>query len=750
MKRILLLLLLLLLSEQPIFYIIFNRIFHYYNQDQFVRSAIAVSAAQYTFSFTGTVQQFTIPYGVVGDTVQVDLSGASGGTDISIAAPGYGARVQADLHLPVGTVLNIYVGGMPSGYTGGWNGGGNAISGLGATGGGGASDIRINGVNLANRVAVAGGGGGYYSLAGCGTQKGGNAGGTSGASGSISTCPTCGTYAGGGGASQSSGGGVGSCSPSCPCGNTPSSGTLGIGGNAANFGGGGGGGYYGGGGGGYVSAGGGGSSYCSTAYCTSIGYSQGYQQNSHGYVTISFASYPSSRPSTQPVGRPSSQPSGQPVRFPSAKPSWQPSSKPSCQPASIPTSVPTIQPTGNPSMQPAGRPSSQPSHQPTSTPSRQPSSQPSQQPLVLPTTIPSIQPSSQPTCDPTMNSIHQYSFFFTGNVQQLTIPNNVIGDIIHVDLSGASGGTAGPNGAPGYGARVVSNFILSAGTVLNIYVGGRSAGAIGGWNGGGNAITGQSATGGGGASDIRINGMNLTNRIVVAGGGGGYYLGGNCGTQKGGNGGVTGTTGTISSCCSGFAEGGIGASQSSGGAFPGCSCSCGTVSTAGTLGIGGNGGDLGGGGGGGYYGGGGGGYGASGGGGSSVSLGTSTVFTAGYQHNSHGNVTISFSTQPSSRPTSQPSRQPTGRPSNQPSSQPTSKPSRQPSSKPSVQPSTIPTNPPTNQPSGNPSGKPSKQPSSQPTCDPTMNPTHQTTVFSSSTLPIPAAQYTFSFTGNVQ
>jgi hypothetical protein len=415
MKKIFLLL--WFLSEQPLFYFIFNRIFPFYNQCQRY-STITISAAQFTFTFTGSVQQFSIPYGVVDDRIHVDLYGASGGSDGVYGAPGYGARVLTDLQLLSGTVINIYVGGKPSDTFGGWNGGGNAIPGYSASGGGGASDIRINGMGLFNRIVVAGGGGGYYLGGDCGLQKGGNGGGFAGLPGNPSTCPECddATFASGGGANQTSGGGVGLCSdPVCSCGTAPTRGTLGIGGNAARWGGGGGGGYYGGGGGGYGNNGGGGSSYCSPTYCSSTVFTAGFNQNNHGYISISFTyqptSQPSLQPSSQPSRQPSRQPSGQPTsqpsRHPSCRPTHFPTSNPSKQPTCAPTIQPTLQPTVDPSSAPRGQPSSQPTQFPTSKPSRQPTSQPSSQPSTGPITIPTIQPTSKPSRLPSSQpSIH--------------------------------------------------------------------------------------------------------------------------------------------------------------------------------------------------------------------------------------------------------------------------------------------------------------------------------------------------------
>jgi hypothetical protein len=399
MKKILFLL--CILSEQSVFYFIFNRIFPCYHQ-YLPLNTITIAATQFPFSYTGGSQQFTVPYGVVGG-LQVVLLGASGDNAGSAGTPGFGAKVQAVLHVPAGTVLNIYVGGKPvtsTNYVGGFNGGGTAPSGQG--GGGGASDIRMNGILLSDRIVVAGGGGGNSWSC---SSKGGDSG-EVGSSGAQSTC--CGSAPGGGGASQSAGGSA----PDCYCGScnvVSMAGTLGTGGNAGNYGGGGGGGYYGGGGGGYGSGGGGGSSYCANIYCSDVTYYTLSGVTGDGSVSISFSSQPSTQPSSQPsmrpVTRPSSQPSSRPTHFPTSQPTSQPSGQPSFhpsgQPSRQPTTVPTKQPTDKPSMKPSSQPTSHPTRQPTSKPSAQPSSQPTGQPTRQPSIQPSSQPSTQPTAQPT-------------------------------------------------------------------------------------------------------------------------------------------------------------------------------------------------------------------------------------------------------------------------------------------------------------------------------------------------------------
>lgn len=86
----------------------------------------------FTFSFTGYAQNFTVPIGI--NTIYVDMVGASCGVG-GFGTPRYGARVQTTLYVDPGTVVHIYIGGQGNNFTenlmhdskynaGGWNGGG--------------------------------------------------------------------------------------------------------------------------------------------------------------------------------------------------------------------------------------------------------------------------------------------------------------------------------------------------------------------------------------------------------------------------------------------------------------------------------------------------------------------------------------------------------------------------------------------------------------------------------------------------
>lgn len=170
-----------------------------------------------------------------------------------------------------------------------------------------------------------------------------------------------------------------------------------------------------------------------------------------------------------------------------------------------------------------------------------------------------------------------------------------------IELLGASGG-ASNNGkiAGGLGAYTSGEIYLNAGETLYLNVGcagsktssGTSASTAGGYNGGGNGTTATSgiayAGGGGGATDIRIGGTGINNRIMVAAGGSG------AGNGSDAHAGTPG--GALASGNSNNVSGPKGATQTSGGKAA-------SGGKAGTFGVGAAATTLGGGGGGGYYGG---------------------------------------------------------------------------------------------------------------------------------------------------
>jgi Ca2+-binding RTX toxin-like protein len=212
-------------------------------------SAGVASAETASFGFTGGAQSWVVPAGVTSATF--DLYGASSVIFVQVRdntyIGGIGGRARATISVVPGTSIQVNVGGAGDNQ-GGWNGGGDGSGSSGGSGGGGATDIRIGGTALGDRVLVAGGGGGLgicipvFADGGEGGELGtdGEAGGCGGA--------------GGGGGTATTGG-----SATSPA----HEGSFGEGGDASGgtTTGGGGGGWYGGGGGLNGGGGGGGSSH---------------------------------------------------------------------------------------------------------------------------------------------------------------------------------------------------------------------------------------------------------------------------------------------------------------------------------------------------------------------------------------------------------------------------------------------------------------------------------------------------------
>ncbi len=148
-----------------------------------------------TFSYTGTVQTYTVP---ITGTYKLEVWGAQGGTDSSDSiTAGKGGYAQGQIRLSVNQILYIYVGGQgeptKSNGGGGYNGGGSGgsyaeSSDTHAGGGGGATHIASTSGLLStlsdnrNSVFIVGGGGGGYCHGSSSTDKhyGGSGGGTIG------------------------------------------------------------------------------------------------------------------------------------------------------------------------------------------------------------------------------------------------------------------------------------------------------------------------------------------------------------------------------------------------------------------------------------------------------------------------------------------------------------------------------------------------------------------------------------------
>lgn len=226
------------------------------------------------FDYTGDVQTLEIPQHI--KSIYIEAYGAQGQWEYG----GKGGKASGEYFFKDtdSRILNIYAGGQD-----GYNGGGKSIPYSGAIGGsgGGASDVRINGLSLNNRIIVAGGGGGQISKNRNLTSYGGNGGGLKGVDGQ-------GVYTGspsytitGKGATQGSSGTGGN------------SGAFGLGGDGksdyiqGNFAGAGagGGGWYGGGGAYGTCCGGGGSSYINLV---KDGTTESGVNSGNGYVIISY------------------------------------------------------------------------------------------------------------------------------------------------------------------------------------------------------------------------------------------------------------------------------------------------------------------------------------------------------------------------------------------------------------------------------------------------------------------------------
>ena len=220
------------------------------------------------------------------------------------------------------------------------------------------------------------------------------------------------------------------------------------------------------------------------------------------------------------------------------------------------------------------------------------------------------------------------NYNYSGTYKSVTLPKGTFTFTVY----GAQGNVGGYGTTAGLGGTATGTYtITAASAVLYIYVGGQ-----GGYNGGSSGGTGRSGNSGGnggGASDIRVGGTALGNRVIVAGGGGGSGGGGQGGGSSissnggaGGNSGTAGATGGAGTSAEGY---GGGAGTTSGGGAGGGSSTTSNTSTDRVYYPAG-----GGGGGGGYYGGGGGGGGGIYGGstnwsGSSGGTGTSGTGGAG-------------------------------------------------------------------------------------------------------------------------
>lgn len=579
-------------------------------------NASTAPGTEFEFNYTGSSTTWTVPAGVT--AIEVDVWGASGGESRN-SAPGLGGRTRARVNVTPGQTLYVYVGGEgqtslgnTSWVTGGWNGGAdgyNNSSSSSAGGGGGASDIRIGGTSLSNRVVVAGGGGGAgYNCGGINAQRGGNGGGLIGENGS--NCNNLNDSQSGRGGSQSSGG----CGQSY--GNCGSLGTGGTAWGSASSGGGGGG-YYGGSGTGN-GGGGGGSSFANSSLTSNVQLDQGVRMG-HGRIIIRIPANGFCETQRVPVV-------------------VNTTSQPLVAPATIDDTVACGTATA---LLQASSPGTISWY---NTPN-------GGTPIAVGNSLnitPTFAPQTYYVEGVITQTVPDTTFRFTGGIQTWVVPAGVTS--IQAEIVGASGGDA-TNSRGGLGGRVTGTIPVTPGQTLYFYVGGQGNTSYGltgwingGWNGGGNGYLGSNSYmggSGGGASDIRINSTSLNNRVMVAGGGGGagYDCSGGTNRNRGGDGG--GLLGAFGWYCGGNNANysGQGGTQSAGGingTYYGGSAGFGNGAQA-------WGNSQSGGGGGGWYGGGGG-YAAAGGGGSSYTASnvTNVNHTQGFNRGA-GYIKISYS-----------------------------------------------------------------------------------------------------------
>ncbi|MBK7226958.1 MAG: M36 family metallopeptidase [Saprospiraceae bacterium] len=242
-------------------------------------------------------------------------------------------------------------------------------------------------------------------------------------------------------------------------------------------------------------------------------------------------------------------------------------------------------------------------------------------------------------------------FEYTGGMQTWVVPTGVTS--ITIEAWGAEGGSAPYNLSTcgnldmgGNGGYATGTAAVTPGQTINIFVGGRGQNGpgIGGFNGGGAAPLDPGSdpntlSTGGGASDVRIGGIALTDRVIVAAGGGGAEWSGFC-EEAGAGGGLVGGLG-LGDSRDPLDNGGAG-TQSAGG-FAGNDLCGYFLNTPGVLGVGGRATFYhSGAGGGGYFGGGGAGCDGHGGGGSSYIGGVTGGSTTQGVQAGNGRVCIIF------------------------------------------------------------------------------------------------------------
>lgn len=233
------------------------------------------------------------------------------------------------------------------------------------------------------------------------------------------------------------------------------------------------------------------------------------------------------------------------------------------------------------------------------------------------------------------------TFFFTGAMETFTVPDNV--DSVHIEAWGAQGGANWVDNT-NFGGFAEGDLVVTPGQELYLFVGEQPLTLTGGWNGGGAGDGAGRA--GGGASDVRIGGTTLNDRVIVGAGAGGAGFWSNLHVVGGIGGGLTGGDGYRNTLAD---FGGQGAFQNGPGAFGTC-INFMVPAMAGAFGQGGsplgsNCGCEGYGGGGGWYGGAGSGNCRGGGGGSSYIDGVLNGFTTGGVNVGNGFIVLSYAVQ---------------------------------------------------------------------------------------------------------
>lgn len=113
---------------------------------------------------------------------------------------------------------------------------------------------------------------------------------------------------------------------------------------------------------------------------------------------------------------------------------------------------------------------------------------------------------------------------YTGAVQTFTVPDDVTELTIEVVAASGGLGTLFQQGRA-LGGSVTAKFEVTPGDVFDVYVGGQPTDGAnaGGWpaGGSGDLVAGANGSGGGGRSEVRPNGLAITDALLVAGAGGG-------------------------------------------------------------------------------------------------------------------------------------------------------------------------------------------------------------------------------------